>query len=188
MRGKKRGFTVLELIITISITVIILGVIYTFFYSNSKTLATVEINSDLQIESELIQKELLTYGMQADKIIKINDIEIRENNKYGYDKIINTNGKVDVNELILNVENKHYIFSYKKDEKKLSLKKPGEDEKDLSSNVTEFKIRPIDYRMNINGNFHETTGVEISLILNKKKGYSDVSIPVSVIVKFRNKV
>ena len=87
---------------------------------------------------------------------------------------------------------------YDKGNNKLTLKKVNKDgtevtdselilPKILSSNVTDFKVRPLDYRMNLNGNFKDTTGLEISLVLNKKKGYSDVTMPVSVIVKFRNK-
>ncbi|WP_291651841.1 type II secretion system protein [Clostridium sp.] len=198
MRKKTKGFTVLELILTLSLTVVVLGVVYTFFFSNSKTLAKTEINSDLQLESEVIQKELLLYGTQAEGISKLNNVTIKDTNKYNYEGSIDDNGKLDVTELRFKIGAEYFTFIYDKGNNKLVLKKVNEDgtevtdsklnlPKILSSNVTEFKVRPLDYRMNPNGNFNDATGLEISLVLNKKKGYSDVTMPVSVIVKFRNK-
>lgn len=199
MRKKTKGFTILELIITLSLTVVVLGVVYTFLFSNSKTLTTTEINSDLQLESETIQKELLLYGTQAEDISKLNDTVLTETNKYNYEGLItNSNGKLDVTELRFKIGLEYFTFIYNEGSGTLTLKKvdaSGAEISDpnlnlpkvLSSNVTEFRIRPIDYRMKPTGNFKETTGLEISLILNKKKGYSDVTMPLSVIVKFRNK-
>ena len=198
MRKKAKGFTVLELIITLSLTVVVLGVVYTFFFSNSKTLAKTEINSDLQLESEAIQKELLLYGTQAEGISKLNNVTIKDTNKYNYEGSIDDNGKLEVEELRFKIGEEYFTFIYDKRNNKLTLKKVNKDgdevtdsklnlPKILSPNGTEFKVRPLDYRMNPKGNFKETTGLEISLVLNKKKGYSDVTIPLSVIVKFRNK-
>lgn len=197
MKRKTRGFTVLELIISISLMVIVLGVIYTFFFSNSKTLATTEINSDLQMESEGIYMELLQYGTQSEAIKKINNIQITDSNKYNYEGLPE-DGKLDVTEVIFKIGVEYFSFVYNAANKTLTLNKVNEFgtvisdtslglPRDLSKNVTEFKVRPLDYRMNPKGNFRETTGLEISLVLNKEKGYSNVTMPVSVIVKFRNK-
>ena len=198
MRKKTKGFTVLELIITLSLTVVVLGVVYTFFFSNSKTLAKTEINSDLQLESETIQKELLLYGAQAEGISKLNNVTIKDTNKCNYEGLLDDNGKLDVTELKFKIGAEYFTFIYDIGINKLTLKKVNKDGEEvidskldfpkiLSSNITEFKVRPLDYRTNPKGNFKETTGLEISLVLNKKKGYSDVTMPVSVIVKFRNK-
>lgn len=198
MRKKTKGFTVLELIITLSLTVVVLGVVYTFFFSNSKTLAKTEINSDLQLESETIQKELLLYGAQAEGISKLNNVTIKDTNKCNYEGLLDDNGKLDVTELKFKIGAEYFTFIYDIGINKLTLKKVNKDGEEvidskldfpkiLSSNITEFKVRPLDYRMNPKGNFKEATGLEISLVLNKKKGYSDVTMPVSVIVKFRNK-
>lgn len=197
MRRKTRGFTVLELIITLSLMVIVLGVVYTFFFSNSKTLATTEMNSDLQMESEGIQMDLLQYGTQAEGINEINNTKITATNKYNYEGL-SDNGKLDISQITFKIGEEYFRFIYNSGNSTLSLKKVNEigtvisDEslrlpRDLSKNVIEFKVRPLDYRMKPNGNFMETTGLEISLVLNKKKGYSNVTMPISVIVKFRNK-
>ncbi|MPM17069.1 hypothetical protein SDC9_63453 [bioreactor metagenome] len=198
MRKKAKGFTLLELIITLSLTVVVLGVVYTFFFSNSKTLTTTEINSDLQLEAETIQKEFLMYGTQAEGISKINGLKLTSTEDRKYSSIADSNGKLDVTELKFKVEKEYFSFLYNKSDNTLILKKVNDADgeitdsklnlpKELSKNVSEFKVRPLDYRMNEKGSFKEATGLEISLVLNKKKGYSDVTIPVSVIVKFRNK-
>lgn len=197
MRKKTRGFTVLELIITLSLMVIVLGVVYTFFFSNSKTLTTTEINSDLQMESEGIQMELLQYGTQAEGISEINNTKITASNKYNYEGL-SDNGKLDISQITFKIGVEYFRFIYNSANSTLTLNKVNEsgtvisDEslrlpRDLSKNVTEFKVRPLDYRMKPSGNFMETTGLEISLVLNKKKGYSNVTMPLSIIVKFRNK-
>lgn len=195
MRKKTKGFTILELIIALSLTVVVLGVVYTFFFSGSKMLTTTEINSDLQSESEVIQKELLLYGTQAEELVKIID----KNNINFIDKdyvsLVDTNGKLDVAEIKFKVGVEYFTFLYDKNKNTLTLKNVYSNDTEvtdtnsklLSANVKEFKIRPLDYRTNPSGKFKNTTGLEISLILNKKKGYSDVTIPLSIIVKFRNK-
>lgn len=187
MKKKTKGFTLLELIITLSLTVIVLGVIYTFFFSNSKTLTTTEINSDLQFEVDKIQQELLFYGTQAERINEINGSTINEVDKYYYGTL-DGEGKLEVTNLKFIVESKEINFIYTDSNNRLELQVGTNPGKILSSNVEEFKIRPLDYRIKgESGSFYESNGLEISLILNKKKGYSDVTIPVSVIVKFRNK-
>lgn len=199
MRKKTKGFTLLELIITLSLTVVVLGVVYTFFFSSSKTITTTEINSDLQSESEAIQKELLLYGTQAEKISAIIDYNNINFIDKDYSSLSNTNGKLDVNEIRFKVGVEYFTFLYNKDNNTLTLNKGEEGDakitdtnskllKVLSANVKEFKVRPLDYRISEKkGNFKDATGLEISLVLKKKKGYSDVTIPLSVIVKFRNR-
>lgn len=187
MKKRKKAFTLLELIITLSITVIVLGIIYTFFISNIKTLITTEINTDLQEESQEIQSELLKYGSEATRISSLNDSDLKEDNKIFYKDILNDTGKIEVNEIVFNVQGDKYKFQFDEDKKTLYLIKNSKESKVLSNNVIDFKIRPLDYRMNSEGSFYETNGLEFFIILNIKKGYSDLSIPVSTIVKFRNR-
>jgi len=195
---KKKGFTLIEIIITLAITVIVLGVIYTFARTSSMTLTKTNINSTLQEESEIIQKYLINYGTQAEKISEIIDYNNISFINESYNSLSSTDGNLDVTEIKFKVGVEYFTFLYDKSISTLTLKKVDKNDveitdnnsklsKVLSTNVTEFKIRPLDYRINPNSNFKESTGLEISLKLNKKKGYSDVTIPLSVIVKFRNK-
>lgn len=192
MKKKKKGFTLLELIITLSITVIVLGTIFTFFLNTNKTIITSEVNSDLQIEIENIQKEISKYGSESSGIetlvssngITFNPSDTRQQySSYGVDSV----GKINIKEIAFKVEDDIYKFTYNSSTKVLELVRHLEPATQLSNKVTEFKVRPLDYRSNPAGNFNTTNGLEISFVLNRKKGYSDVTTPASVIVKFRNK-
>lgn len=197
MKDKKRGFTLIELIITLSLTTIILGVIYTFFITNTKSLSKIEINSELQTEAQNIQKEFLNYCTQSEGIVEINNIKVEsDNEEILYKNILDSEGKVDINNIKFKLEDNYFKFIFDKNSGILSLKsfdKYGNEinidglPKVLSKNIKEFKIRPLDFRSNPNGNFKEASSIEILLTLNKKKGYSEVETPSSLIVKFRNK-
>lgn len=202
MKKKKKAFTLLELIITLAITVMVLGVIYTFFLSNTKTLVTTEVNTDLQNESQNIQDAILKYGTEAKGIFSINGTEVKSDNML-YKDILNSTGKMEVKEIVFEFEidksqsqskGDKYKFEFDKDNKTLYLTKNNEVNKILSTNIKEFQIRPLDYRMKFDeasnenkGKLYEANGIEVSYVLNIKKGYSNVSIPGSIIVKFRNK-
>ena len=193
MKNKKKAFTLIELIITLALTSLILGVIYTFFITNTKSLSKIEINSELQNESQIIQNQLLEYGAQAKGIYSLNGNEVKSNNML-YKDILDSTGKIEVNEIVFEVAEDKYYFKVDESNKTLYLTKNNEASKVLSTNFIEFKIRPLDYRMKFDesshenkGNLYEANGIEISFILNMKKGYSNVTIPASIIVKFRNK-
>ena len=197
MRKKKRAFTLIELIITLALTSLILGVIYTFFITNTKSLSKIEINSELQTEASNIQTEILTYLTQSEGIVEINNTKITNTNKLPYQENLDLNsGKLDITNLKVKLENEYYELSFDKSTSILSLKAVNKNgnivnennlPKILSKNVKEFQIRPLDFRNNESGNFKDAYGIEVLLTLKKKKGYLDVETPSSLIVKFRNK-
>lgn len=197
MKKKTKGFTILELIITLSLVVIVLGVVYTFFFSNSKTLTTTELNSDLQFEAEKIQDELLVVGTESkgiSQVLYLGGLNITDESYNAISDMQAQEGKIEVNEIRFVDDNGYYELDYegtnltirKLDNFGNELTEDGYPEV-LSKNVTNLYIRPIDYRMNNLGKFINAPGIEISIILKKNKGYSEVSLPVSTIVKFRNK-
>ncbi|MBU5455638.1 prepilin-type N-terminal cleavage/methylation domain-containing protein [Caproiciproducens sp. MSJ-32] len=197
MKKKTKGFTILELIITLSLVVIVLGVVYTFFFSNSKTLTTTELNSDLQFEAEKIQDELLVVGTESkgiSQVLYLGGLNITDESYNAISDMQAQEGKIEVNEIRFVDDNGYYELDYegtnltirKLDNSGNELTEDGYPEL-LSKNVTNLYIRPIDYRMNNLGKFINAPGIEISIILKKNKGYSEVSLPVSTIVKFRNK-
>lgn len=197
MKKKTKGFTILELIISLSLVVIVLGVVYTFFFSNSKTLTTTELNSDLQFEAEKIQDELLVVGTESkgiSQVLYLGGLNITDESYNAISDMQAQEGKIEVNEIRFVDDNGYYELDYegtnltirKLDNSGNELTEDGYPEV-LSKNVTNLYIRPIDYRMNNLGKFINAPGIEISIILKKNKGYSEVSLPVSTIVKFRNK-
>ena len=197
MKDKKRAFTLIELIITLSLTTIILGVIYTFFITNTKSLSKIEINSELQTEAQNIQKEFLNYCTQSEGIVEINNIKVDSNNEeILYKNILDSEGKVEINNIKFKLEDNYFKFIFDKNSGILTLKSFDKYENEinidglpkiLSKNIKEFKVRPLDFRSNQDGNFKEASSIEILLTLNKKRGYSEVETPSSLIVKFRNK-
>lgn len=64
---KRKGITLVELIITLGLIGVITGLVFSFFFSNKKTLNNVEIKTDLQYEAKIIMNEISKYAMEAKK-------------------------------------------------------------------------------------------------------------------------
>lgn len=195
MRKKSKGFTIIELIITLALTTLTLGVIYTFFFSSNRTISTTEIGLALQTEGELIQKELIEIGTQAKEIVFINGNEQEnESNNIKYN-MLDTESKLDITSLQIksydDVLNKDIIYNFKLENKELKIQDENRNDlKVLSKNVVGFKIRPLDVHMVKDikeANFKDTSGLEFTVDLEIKKAYSDVEYTSRAIVKFRNK-
>lgn len=197
MKKRTKGFTLIELIITISLIVIVLGVIYTFFFSNSKTLITNEINSDLQFEIQKIQDELLVIGTESEGVSSVlsrTGADISNQSYKDNSEMQAHEGKVEIKEISFEHNSESFVLDYegtrltvrKLDGSGSELVEGGYPEV-LSNSVTNIYIRPIDFQMDEEGTLIDAPGVEISMILYEKKGHSNVTIPISVIVKFRNK-
>lgn len=191
MKNKSKGFTIIELIIALALTVLTLGVIYTFFFSSNRTLTTTELGLILQSDAEVIQKEILEIASQSKEIVMINE---KKSEDIKYSSLDNEN-KLDIRNLQLksydDTYNKNilYNFEYKNNELKLQ-DEFGNDIKVLSKNVQEFKIRPIDVHMvddKSKAKFSESVGLEFTVVLGKKKVYAEANNTINIITKFRNK-
>lgn len=200
MKIKAKGFTVLEVIITLAITVMVLSVAYTFFFSNKKTLSTTEIKSTLQSEAEIIEKTLINLGTQSSGIDKLNNIKADDssNNYLSLEVVLadeSENYKRVVENIILNYENgDKSIINIQNGVMTIKVVDINDNiveaKKILSQNIKQFKIRPLDVRMVDDlgsARFSEAPGLEFNIVLAMKKGYSNVEYPISTIVKFRNK-
>lgn len=204
MKKKSIGFTVIELVITLAITTMIIGVAYTFFFTNNKTLNTTEINSELQYEAENIEKLLLNLGTQAKNIEIVDNIAANDPlNKYSLlpiNSVEEKNYKKSINNIVLNYEDtSRFELTL---ESNGTLKTSFNDESGtsdiaetiLSTNVIDIKIRPLDVRMIVNEGIikmestllSDSPGLEFNITLAKKKGYSDVKYESTILVKFRN--
>lgn len=204
MKKKSTGFTVIELVITLAITTMIIGVAYTFFFTNNKTLNTTEINSELQYEAENIERLLLNLGTQAKNIEIVDNIAANDPlNKYSLlpiNSVEEKNYKKSINNIVLNYEDtSRFELTL---ESNGTLKTSFNDESGtsdiaetiLSTNVIDIKIRPLDVRMIVNEGIikmestllSDSPGLEFNITLAKKKGYSDVKYESTILVKFRN--
>lgn len=195
-KNKKRGFTLIEIMVVLAISVIIAGTIYTFYNTNNRALSAVEVKSTLQTEGNAIQKELITIGTQAKGIVIDGNPNLKnddlEKGSYNVEKfelsIIPDESQPTVEET--------YVFkligdgSKKGGTKELKIFK-GPDEPTVESTVTaksvnvkSIEVRPLDSKTNL---VSDCSGVEVIVNLYIEKGFNKTSYPVSTIVKFRNK-
>lgn len=65
MKRNKKGVTLIELIIVLSILGVIVAIVFTMFFSNKKTLNLVEIKSDLQYEAKSVMESISKYAMES---------------------------------------------------------------------------------------------------------------------------
>ncbi|MBU3108497.1 PilW family protein [Clostridium gasigenes] len=190
MAKKSTGFTLIELIITLALTILTLGVIYTFFFSSNKTISTTELSLELQSEAEVIQKELIELSTQATEIVLINTSKSESINY----KALNTEGKLDITSLQIksydDASSSDVLYNLKLVNKELKIQdKNGNNIKTLSKNVKAFKIRPLDINMvdKEKADFKDSPGLEFTVDLETVKGYSKVEYTARAIAKFRNK-
>lgn len=186
MKTKAKGFTVIETIITLAITVVVLGSIYLFFLTSNKTLTSTQINSQLQSEAEIIQNNILKIGDEAIGLRSIYSEGHNVIDKKYKDFSPSLGNKLTINSLEFKSgsEAAYSINKVKYENEILTV-----NDSVISKNVAEFKVRPLDLNMvEIDeGKFSNTTGLEFSIKLIKSRGYSKVEYPLTIIVKFRNK-
>lgn len=164
MKKRKPGFTLIEMIITIAITVIILGIASSMFITGNRVFSDSDSKTTLQIEGQAIQEKISDIGMQASGTVEVLNLGT----------VIKSYNKSDeVRYFLIKKDDKNlYIYEYSKDaESKLELK----NTQLISQNVSSFVPTYSD-------NF-----AEFNINLSLKKGYSDVAYPIKFKVAFRNK-
>ena len=73
--NKKRGLTLIEIIIAMAIMAIIGGVVTTMTISNNKILSKVDMKSELQMEGQIIQTQLTNVALESKGIYDVDFIE-----------------------------------------------------------------------------------------------------------------
>lgn len=172
----KKGFTLVELIIVMALTLVILGMIFQMFNTNNRIMSDVDIKSTLQNEGQAIQEKLSEIGMQAISI--------------------ECDGKNDVKLLIINSLNE----SGEKCKFKIEVeKKEGNKNENNNFYISEFKSNNnetgevlkskrlfTDNLKKINVS-QDDKSAQLEIVLCKKKGYSSIEYPLSIKFTFRNK-
>ncbi|MBN1036735.1 MULTISPECIES: prepilin-type N-terminal cleavage/methylation domain-containing protein [Clostridium] len=172
----KKGFTLVELIIVMALTLVILGMIFQMFNTNNRIMSDVDIKSTLQNEGQAIQEKLSKIGMQAISI--------------------ECDGENDVKLLIINSLNE----SGEKCKFKIEVEKK-EENKNENNNfyISEFKSNNnetgevlkskrlfTDNLKKINVS-QDDKSAELEIVLCKKRGYSSIEYPLRIKFTFRNK-
>jgi prepilin-type N-terminal cleavage/methylation domain-containing protein len=181
MRKKKSGFTLIEMIIVLALTVILLGILGSIFTTGNKIFSDSDVESTLQIEGQAIQEKISDIGMQATTAQavtvdssgtnEINDITINS-----YDKDGNLRPFVIVKEDSGTV--------YKNGDKIYNLKINDEL---ISSNVKNVKLDDHTIAAANANTLKNINSIEFTIILRKEKGYSNIEQPINFRVAFRNK-
>ena len=168
----------------LAITVIVLGTIYTLFFTSNRTLTSAEINSILQDESQIIENKILKIGEEAEGLVSIisNGNEYLNTNYNDFDTTLNN--KISVTSLKF----KSGAYENTVDQIQYEGTNLSINGNLISSNVSDFMVRPLDINMvhENEGSFEKTTGLEFTIKLVKKKGYTEIEYPLTIIVKFRN--
>lgn len=203
MKKKRRGFTLIELIIVLALMTLVLAVVSNFFINNNKFFKRAQVKSNLQEEASEIESLLMNLLLQSEGIEEVDDITYKPykdifNGKYkdSFADYKDWDGKIAVEKLIIRSLNKEFFISFEKEDNNLIVSKLDKEKKEIedsnypkviSENIEEVIIRPIDFRMNENGNLYKTSALEITIRLKYNKNKMDLETEVSMIGKFRNK-
>ncbi|AUO15642.1 PilW family protein [Clostridium taeniosporum] len=180
LNKKEKGFTLVETILAMTLTIVILGMIFQMFNTNKKIISYVDIKSTLQAEGRAIQENLSKIGMEASSIDYIEDsldsdylVDDKQQKKVKLIKFTVLNEDSSRSEFeIKKQKNELYISEYrviiidgKEEKKKISTKK-------LSSNINKINIE-----------VKENKSAQMDFTLSKKK----IDYTVNVKVTFRNR-
>lgn len=185
MKEKKKGFTLIEVIVVLAITVMIACVIYTFYNSNNRTLTNAEAKSTLQLEGSQIQKDLLNYGTQAKSIDVQGDIDDASKITFTVCENDDLDSSNPTN-YIFELSNRHDMRGTTVSDMKIY--KDGTDVSKIdprSTHVKSIQLKNLDSASVTNIN--NASSVQVTVNLYIKKGLNEVEYPVTTIVKLRNK-
>lgn len=200
MKKKAKGMTLIEVVISMAILSIVFGVIYLFFFSSNRILSDADVKEQLQSEGHKIEDKITTLGMEASNIIAINDshndlMGSREGDVRAVKfNIVTKDATTDaiVNEEVIvkyDEENKSIYYGESTDPN-IMTNKDITGLTLLSSNVENFTINSTEID---NGattpemkSFRDTKSIQVNIILNRRKGYSDITRKVSTVINFRN--
>lgn len=193
MKKKKPGFTLMEMIIVISLTALVIGITVPMFITGNKVFSDSDVKSTLQMEARDIEEELTSISMQG---IGITDIEINNLNKSSEDHELYVDMKYSdledktINKLKINGYDKNSEYSKDADGKDsisslqtytitFNNNTLSVGSRVLSTHVTSFKIIPEDTE----SSFSSTSTIEFHIVLNKR----NVDYPINFKLTFRNK-
>lgn len=164
---KKRGITLIELIMTMAVLGIIMATVTIMFLSNSNILSTVDKKSELQMEGQIIQTQLNKVALESKGISAV--------------EFIDNNGHIKS----ISIEDEEYIYQFSVDNQQVIYQKLSGDEvlqeKVLASYVSSIQVIPSKEGDLLNSNY-----MEFNINLSMKRGAQEIDYRVDNYIVFRN--
>ncbi|MFT5871680.1 MAG: prepilin-type N-terminal cleavage/methylation domain-containing protein [Clostridium sp.] len=148
LRGKIKGFTLIELILALAIGTIFLAIFFLFFLTHQKAINSTVIKSQLQMDMQQVTDYFTKSAMETSHITSLNDITLIGDKNLGNVYISQKLGATEAGGIIFSVENsdsvQQYTYKYRVDGKYLWYTPPGLAEKVICNDISYVKITPID--------------------------------------------
>lgn len=210
LKKKKHAFTIMEMLIVVSLTVVVLGITTSIFMMGNKVFSDSNAKSTLQMEGQSIQEKMRNIGMQAISIdycntkngdikdkqfasdeFKANLVDINGNHSTSGEWIdisglgVNSpskNSEYDnINKVITNLST--VTINYNGNSRSLVVGSGNP----ISTHVKSLRIRPSNIK-DATGTVGQANSIEFNIELALSNGSSSVTCPINFTITFRNKV
>ena len=190
LKLKRRGLSLIELVVALSLIAIILMIVSPFFISNYVTLDKTSNQIDFQREAKAIMNYFTDSAMEASNIESLTNVkdEVLSNNNYT-ESLKNNSLKSEDGYLKLtfnNSENKNEHTTFILKDRSLYMKKDSEDFKigDLVSSIELTSLTEGVSQGKVINNFKNANAIKIEITFDTK---NNTPYKVSNILTFRNK-
>ena len=187
LKLKKRGLSLIELVVALSLIAIILMIVGPFFISNYVTLDKTSNQIDFQIEAKAIMNYFTDSAMEASNIESLTNVknEVLSNNNYTEslkkDSLKSKDGYLKLT--FNNSENKNEHTTFILKDRSLYMKKNDSEEFKIGDLVSSIELTSLTEGGLIN-NFKNANAIKIEIKFDTK---NNTPYKVSNILTFRNK-
>lgn len=191
-KSQKRGTTLVEVIIVMSIMTMIIGLLYPIFTSGYRNLVKISLDSDLKSAGSIINKQLSEKIVQATGILEINDFTSYDGahlkNLFLNEQVLDVSSfKVKILKIDENIDEYEFKLTdeYEKNGIKLyslCLVNDG-NSRVISKNVKSIKIESLESGITL----EDAESIKITVELYDKKGLVESEYKIATILTFRNK-
>ena len=187
LKLKKRGLSLIELVVALSLIAIILMIVGPFFISNYVTLDKTSNQIDFQREAKAIMNYFTDSAMEASNIESLTNVknEVLSNNNYTESLKKNSLKSKDgyLKLTFNNSENKNEHTTFILKDKSLYMKKNDSEEFKIGDLVSSIELTSLTEGGLIN-NFKNANAIKIEIKFDTK---NNTPYKVSNILTFRNK-
>ena len=190
LKLKKRGLSLIELVVALSLISIILMIVGPFFISNYVTLDKTSNQIDFQREAKSIMNYFTDSAMEASNIESLTNVKNEVLSNSNYTESLQKNSlksedgylKITFN----NNENKNEYTTFILKDNSLYMKKKGSEEFKIGNLVSSIELTSLKEGVNkeSTNNFKNANAIKIEITFDTK---NNTPYKVSNILTFRNK-